>query len=219
MNKKLFAPIFSIAVLAAVSVGATFALFTDKKETNVSIHAGIVKVGLTTSVSSAYSRYEDPTPFDAKAAAEGTAYAAVYENSNTASVGSDESGRVLITLDRMTPMDDITLKISVANLSNVKIKYRLGFELTGELIPALEVNFDGTDYSTSTVPSTKHTLWSSVIDPETTSLVEDKKLYIAFPDHDGKEGYADGFDDLYQGKSGNILIFAEAVQGNAHVED
>ena len=216
MKKKLFAPILGIAALAVVSVGATYALFSDKKEANVSIQAGTVKVGMTTTVSSAYSRYEDISPYDAKAAAEGTAYVAIYENSGTASVGLEASNNTVITLDRMTPMDNITLLVSVINLSNVKIKYRLGFEISGELIPALEIKYDGVDYSSSVFPVTKYTLWSDVIDPSTIDLADDKELYIAFPNHDDTDK---DFDDLYQGKSGIIKVIAEVVQGNAHVED
>ncbi|MCQ2802901.1 MAG: SipW-dependent-type signal peptide-containing protein [Bacilli bacterium] len=214
MNKKLFAPILSIAALAAVSIGATYALFTDKKEAKVDITAGQVKVAMTSTIDFARSRYEDATPFDAVANAEGTEFDAVYENGNTAKIASATTG-VAVTLDRLTPMDNISLKVNVTNDSNVNIKWRMGIELKGELIPALLVKFDDVDYSSDT-EKTVYTPWSDVVESETTVLVDDKPLYIAFPNHDDIDPT---FDNLYQNKEGSVRIFVEAVQGNAVVED
>ncbi|MCQ2802614.1 MAG: SipW-dependent-type signal peptide-containing protein [Bacilli bacterium] len=207
MNKKLFAPILSIAALAAVSIGATYALFTDKKEAKVDITAGKVQLGMTSSLEFARSRYEDETPYNAKT----SETSAVYENGNTATVTSGATG-LTVELDRMTPMDDIGLSVNVVNSSNVKIKWRVGIELNGDLVPALEVVFNGIDYSTTLKERKIYTKWSEVIDPSVTKIVEDGVLHIAFPDR----GDA---DNKYQEKTATIKFFVEAVQGNATTSD
>ena len=211
MNKKLFAPIFSIAALAAVSIGATYALFTDKKEANVDITAGKVKVALSGEVTEAESRYLDDNPYNALI----SSTSAIYENGNTASLEVGDDGNLTLELDRMTPMDDITVGLTIENASNVDMKWRLVIDLTDDLIPALEIKIDDNDYSSAIVPAQIVTSWSEVVHPSETDL-EDSDLYIAFPDHDSIDP---NFDNQYQGKTGHIKISVEAVQGNAATED
>ncbi|MCQ2802899.1 MAG: hypothetical protein MJ225_04465, partial [Bacilli bacterium] len=88
-------------------------------------------------------------------------------------------------------------------------------ELKGELIPALLVKFDNVDYS-SAVDVVAYTPWSDVVEKEVTKLVDEKPLYVAFPDHDAIDP---DFDNNFQNKEGHIRIFIEAVQGNAEVDD
>ncbi|MCQ2815515.1 MAG: SipW-dependent-type signal peptide-containing protein [Bacilli bacterium] len=215
MNKKLIAPIVSIAALAAVSIGTTYALFTDKKSADVIINAGKVKVDMESSINFALSRYEDEPPFDAvaNAIALGSEHDAVYENGNTADLSSDvTTSSIAVTLDRMTPMDNISISVKVTNQSNVKIKWRVGVETEGELIPALDVEFNEEDYSTTAITkTTKYSNWSTAVDPSDDPLI-DSDLYIAFPDH-GDD------DNQYQEKQGTVRIFVEAIQGNAEVDD
>ncbi|MCQ2802900.1 MAG: SipW-dependent-type signal peptide-containing protein [Bacilli bacterium] len=211
MNKKLFAPILSIAALAAVSIGATYALFTDKKEAKVDITAGKVKVALSGEVTEAESRYLDDNPYDALI----SSTSAIYENGNTASLEVGDDGNLTLELDRMTPMDDITVGLTIENASNVDMKWRLVIDLTDDLIPALEIKIDDNDYSSAIVPAHIVTSWSEVVHPSETDL-EDSDLYIAFPDHDSIDP---NFDNQYQGKTGHIKISVEAVQGNAVTED
>ncbi|MCQ2815452.1 MAG: SipW-dependent-type signal peptide-containing protein [Bacilli bacterium] len=217
MNKKLIAPIVSIAALAAVTVGTTYALFTDKKSAEIDITAGRVKVDMSATVDFALSRYEDLPPFDAVANAIslGGEHTAVYENGNTADLSNVTTG-VSLVLDRMTPMDNIGIKINVANTSNVTIKWRAVVETEGELIPALDILFDGEDYSTEeTEKIITYSRWSKV-EPSTTSLISDAELYVAFPDHDE---FDPEFDNGFQEKAGSIKISVEAVQGNAVTQD
>ncbi|MCQ2815434.1 MAG: SipW-dependent-type signal peptide-containing protein [Bacilli bacterium] len=217
MNKKIIAPIVSIAALAAVSIGTTYALFTDKKSAEVSILAGKVHVSMESSVNYALSRYEDAPPFDAIANAQTllSEHTAVYENSNTADV-TNVNENVMVTLDRMTPMDNISLGITATNSSNVNIKWRTIVELEGELIPALNIKFNGKDYSSSlTTHQEIVSKWSPVTDSSVTKLLDNAELYIAFPSHDD-----DGsFDNQFQEKTGSVKVRIEAIQGNAKTED
>lgn len=212
MNKKIIAPILSIAALAGVSVATTYALFTSNASSKVVINSGTVAVSMESTIDFARSRYEDLPPFDAVENAEGTEFDAVYENGNTAKIGGT-TDCVTIDLDRMAPMDDIGIKVNVKNNSNIDIKWRLAIETKGELIPALTIKVDDVDYSTSdTGDRIVYSSWSEPVTPEVTYLMEDVELYVAFPDN-GE------LDNQYQNKLGDITISVEAVQGNATVED
>ena len=107
MNKKLFAPITSLVLLSTLSVGVTYALFTSNASSAVNINAGTVKVDYSSTLDLAESRYEDNDAFDAKLAAQGTDFDAIFENGGTAKIENADS--TTITLDRLAPMDKVVL--------------------------------------------------------------------------------------------------------------
>lgn len=214
MNKKIIAPILTVGAAFACAVGTTFALFTHNANSKIEINAGIVQVDLSSQIQSALSRYTDTTPFDAVAAAEGTGYDAVFENGGTASVSTDPVTQVVsVALDRFAPMDQITVKMTGTNSSNINIKWQYKVVLDGELIPALDIIANGQAITTTQTHKEVLSNWSDVVVPtETPSVISETEFVVSFPN--GGDA-----DNQYQGKSCTIEFSINAVQGNATVEN
>lgn len=109
-----------------------------------------------------------------------------FENGGTAVLNEQT-----ITLDKMTPGDKVTFKIKVTNNSDVRIKYRVAFSKTGDLAGALQgaVTGGASEWTILEVGSEDINLEASIEMPETA----------------GNE---------YQGKTGQVTVLVEAVQGN-----
>lgn len=217
MNKKLIAPIASLVLLSGLSVGVTYALFTSNASSQININSGKVKVGLTSSLTWALSHYEKgEEAYDAVAhTTEG--FDAVFENGGTAKFNSDATLDALtLDLDRLSPLDQIKVKMSGTNESNINIKWRYVLQLDGELIPGLKIEFDGIDVSTLDTSKTVYGSWSDAFEPTVTSLLE-KDLVVTFEDGSQLTPVRD--DNIYQNKDCSIVLRIEAIQGNADVDD
>ena len=211
MNKKLIAPIVTAAAMLATSIGSTFALFSSKASSRIDIEAGRVQVDLANTIDWAVSHYEKgDDAFDAVAAAEDTEFDALFENGNTADISSSEVESA-IELDRFTPLDQIAVNMKATNSSDINIKWRYYLELSGDVIPALDIKVGGQDYSTTETYKKVFGHWSGVVKPSETELM-DLDVVVTFPDH-GED------DNQYQEKTGLIKFGIEAVQGNAEVRD
>lgn len=208
MNKKLIAPICTMTAALVLGVGSTWALFSSKSSSEVEITSGKVAVDYSASLTKALSRYEDDVPYDA-IANRVEPHAATFENGSTADISVDSSS-ALITLDRLTPMDMVQVKVGATNDSNVNIKFRYFIKASGDLLPALDLFVDNAPLQVNDSVIEFYSAWSSVMTPNVESLFE-KNIEIYFPDH------GDDFDNLYQDKAASIEVGIEAVQGNARV--
>lgn len=176
MKKKLvITSALTALLMAAGIVGGTIAYFSTSSETDVNITSAKINVSSVVSDLKTYSLEHEQA-------------AGTFENGGTASL----SGNVL-TLDRMSPGDKATFKIAVTCDNNIKIKYRVAFDKTGALAPALEANVSGGAAE-----------WT-LINPSETPTVINLDASVAMPLSTGIE---------YNDKQGTVRILVEAVQGN-----
>ena len=213
MKKKLIFPALVAVGSIALGVGATFALFSSNESSRAELEAGVVKVNFENTMTKALSRFADDTPYNAMAHA-GDDNLAVFENGGTASIVSTTGDSTKLVLDRISPMDMVSFKATATNASNINIKFRYFVKLEGELLPALQVKIDGTEYATPTNGKTIYSLWSQAMTPDVESLfVKDVSVYFPYEASVGVD------QNSFQGKQCSIEIGIEAIQGNATVVD
>lgn len=212
MKKRHLKPIVISTLLAvsfgASTVGTTFALFTDRADTNIQVTAGVVDIETTVKMVS-YTDGNLLNDNDVDLSGE-TKY-------TTPKVGTvfELKGKDL-EITNMVPGDKITLEVSLKNFSNVKTKYRLvATNNAGELAKALKV--------TSTGGTTVWTDLAASNDLVNGQAVETAKVTIEFVNHDegeilSKEDAA-ARDNKFMGKTVTYHLGYEVVQGNANVVD
>lgn len=191
MKKKvLLTSMMSIAMLASIASGATYALFTAEDSTNIAVTAGKVAVDAYVDENSlkTYSRGVLQTV----GTFENGGFAKFDENSN-------------LKLDLLTPGDKANFIVKVDNNSNVNIKYQITLAMEGELAPALvsKVTIDGKEYSLIDGKT-------GYIDLAAGKDIPDVTIDIELPVEAGNK---------YQEKSANITVNVEALQGNAQIVD
>ncbi|MBR2377324.1 MAG: hypothetical protein IKA85_06130 [Clostridia bacterium] len=192
MKKKLLiTSILSVIMCMSLIVGATFALFTSEDNVNVAVHSATVEVKAKVKDGSITTKSFDK--IITENVSEG-----LFENGGTAKF--DNTAKTL-TLDCLTPGDEVLFVIDVENNSNVIVKYRVEMFISGELAPALVcgANINGSDY----VVKNMATDWFEV---QANTDINDIVVSVAFPD------VAD--NNEYQGKSANVEFAVVAVQGN-----
>ena len=217
MNKKLLKPIITSGLLAlafgAIGTGATFALFTDNAEAEINIAAGKVAMSLTPEALTTYSAEAnaDGDRIDergSKYISKLTTVQGVFTNGGTAAYADG-----VFTLDKITPGDRVTFTATLANASTVNIKYRLVYVL------------DSTDTKLATGLVTKMDLSGTT---ETyAGLKTFRSEWIALAANASPEKASFSFDielpidkgNEYQEKTARFSLYAEAVQGNADVEN
>lgn len=188
-KKTILTSAVSIAVCLSMITGSTFALFTDEAKVNVAVSSAKIDVQAEITCLETYS-------FGVRQA-DGT-----FENNGVAVL--NEAGA--LQLKDMTPGDSVKLLIDVTNGSNVTVNYRVAMNATGELFPALEgvALIDSAEYSLEG----GKTQWVSVT---AGAAIDDIAVEIAFPENEN--------NNAYQGKSAEITVTVEAIQGNAPIED
>jgi len=209
MKKMSLKPIIMSALAAiafgTVSVGTTFALFTDKAETKITVKAG--KVDVDTKISNAKFYSLDETTGVNIALSE--AGSGTYEHPSTTTkvtFGEDKT----ITLDRIVPGDKITFTYTPSNASNVTIKGRFKILKSGvekHLDKALIVKVGEATASKCNYASA----WQT-IEP-TNVLGTGMQVEIEFPNTTEEN------DNQYQDGKITLAFVYEAVQGNATVSD
>ena len=119
-KRTILTSLMSVAMLATIASGATYALFTAEDQTSIAVTAGKVAVDAEIENLSIFSMDKELTDAFENG---GTA---VYENS-------------VLTLDRMTPGDKVEFDIRVTNSSNIDIQYRLNWSVEGKLAEVLNI--------------------------------------------------------------------------------
>ena len=192
MNKKLLlSSLMSIAMLASITTGATYALFTAEDTVNVNVTAG--RVNVTARVLETFSIKSLDTEL-VEVKGEGTF-------SSGGKVTVDSQGN--ITLDRIVPGDRVEFTIDVVNDSNVDVNYRSILTATGglELYSGLVVTIDEAVYNGMTA----YSKWEYLTPGEGSRQV---KVTIELPKEAGNE---------YQNLSTSIHYTVSALQGNAEI--
>lgn len=131
----------SLAILAfgGIAAGTTYALFTDKQETNVTVTAGKVSLKATLSDPELYSPKEidkDGTIIDATNAASKTAFA----SKGTVSVEGND-----VSLTNVAPGDKVTFKLSLKNESTIDTKFSVSTEVEDGFADYIKTSFEGCD--------------------------------------------------------------------------
>ena len=204
MKKKvLLSSILTIAICLCLIAGSTFALFTSKSEVNIAATAGKVNVqaGLTDPI--LYS--VQPDTAGTIADENGALYSYVEQTNGTfANSGTATLNEGTLTLDRITPGDKVEFSLTNANESNVAIWYRYTVQCVSgyELMSGLNVTIGQTTY---TALDTYVSAWAKL---EKDDMINPLPIVIELPVDAGNE---------YQGKSVEINVLVEAVQGNAAI--
>ena len=203
LNKKTNAILVSLGAIAlagSVIAGSTYALFTSESKTNIAISAGKVDVTATISDLKTYSGKANSLTGDATADEANivlTDTQGVFSNGGTAEIKDDA-----LVLDKMTPGDKVTFKISVTNNGTVATKYRTLIKEEGGT-----GLFDGLKFTIAEANVVGRTKWKDLpanTDPNGTNIAT-FDCTVSLPSDAGNE---------YQGKNANILFSVEAVQGN-----
>lgn len=183
----LVSAIAAIAVCASLVVGATFALFTSEDKVDIAVTAGNVSVTATLG---------DPV-------------ASVISGSNV--TGTNVSAEVkgnTITLDNMTPGDQVDFDITVKNEGTVSAYYR-----TAVVCEEGEILMSGLNFIVGTANLQRVRSYKSEYDLINEEEEETVHVTIALPERGNK------IDNRYSGKSTKISYTIEAVQGNAAIEN
>ena len=194
MNKKfLLSSLMSIAMLASITTGATYALFTAEDTVNVNVTAG--KVSVTANVL--------PTFYVKSLDTELKEVIGEGEFSTGGKVSVDKEGN--ITLDRIVPGDKVVFDVKIKNDSNVDVNYRSVVAVTEglELFSGLKVTVDNQEYNGMTAYSN----WE-YLKPGTGNRTV--RITIELPSEACNE---------YQELSTKITYTVNAVQGNSSISN
>ncbi len=194
MKKKnvILSSILSLVLCLSLVVGGTFALFTSESQTNISINSGKVEVVAEVADLKLYSHADIDMNTEV-----GTK---TYVTDTFLNGGTAAYAEGTLTLDKLTPGDGVEFNISVANKSNVAIKYRVlisGTTGDSKLMEGLAVTIDGKDYAGAVNGD-----WT---DLEAAGTIPAILVTIELPTTAGDE---------YQDLTVALSVAVEAVQGN-----
>lgn len=195
MNKGIVLSALAALAFGGVAVGTTFALFTSKAETNVTVTTGKVNVVATATDLKTYSGKD--LVGDDMDVLEETEVNGTFANGGTAVLDGTS-----ITLSNVTPGDKVTFKLTVVNYSTVASKYRTKISASEDtgLFSGLKFNIGG---------STVQTLgdWENLAAaPEEGETIGEYECSIELPS---------SADSAYGEKSCKIDFGVEAIQANA----
>ena len=195
-KKTIVSSLLTIVLCLSLIAGSTYALFTSEDEINIAVASGKVNVVATILEDGMKTYSLDEEQAAGKFANGGIADFAINE----------EDGKVL-TLDKMTPGDKVVFAIEITNNSNVAMKYRVAWDVSGELAPALKATADGNSIENG---ASAWTPWAIPVAEDGSDKVKTIEVVVELPAETGNE---------YQEKSAKIAFTVEAVQGNAPTPD
>ena len=206
----------SAAALAfgGIAVGTTFALFTSKAETNVTVQSGTVKVEQTSEITSVFELNDTPV-----SASEG-----VYTNSIGGKAYIDSANINVLHLEKWAPGDKAVIEFTNINKSNIAIKSRFTYNHTStseyDLFEKLDFVVEAYDAEDNPIQHPEY--WDTYAAAEDTTagyLMSKVVVTITFVDGDNGEIKYDPYnnDNQYQDSNCTIYFSLEAVQGNADV--
>ena len=223
--KKFSAKPIIMSALAAlafgtVSVGTTFALFTDKAETKINVKAGVVDVDNEISI----KEVKELGGVDAVKDANEKLY--------TNSIGSTTEllSNKAVKLTNWVPGDKAVFTINSVNKSNVNIKTRFTVKHTTsdpdkDLYEALTISYKALDENNQDI-GYKFMDWNllpAVSEADIANggkVISKVEVTVEFKDDGDKtiRERTEGENNGYQGKDCEIIFTQEAVQGNASVK-
>ena len=213
-QKILLTSMVTIVLCLCLIAGSTYALFTDKVETNITVSSGNVDIDAKIGEMKLYSIQgadpNDPSAFSHhdKNLDETFYYTVEQQQGNTFANGGDvgiDSG--ILKISRMTPGDKVEVEIKGANNSDVNIKVRCVLKLIegdAEFVEGFNIvindktvkfnnegNFFASDWTTMTVND---------------RTLETQKISVELPVEANND---------YKQQSFRFVISIEAVQDNA----
>lgn len=213
-KKALLSSILTIAVCLCLIAGSTFALFTKKIELNIAVQAG--NIDMTASVTdlqlwSVEAADENTADEDKVFDEDGNFYKYVEKTGNNPTFtngGTAVFAGGVLTMNKITPGDKVTFDIVGENASDIAIRYRYLIEcLDGKaLMSGLRVTVKDNTYTSLASYSSA---WAMLEEGDTIEALETVSISIELPVDAGNE---------FQGKSTEIRVAVEAVQGNAVVD-
>lgn len=214
--KTIIAASAAALAFGGIAVGTTFALFTSKAETNVTVQSGTVKVEQSSNIVSVFELND----------VEVTASGGVYTNSIGGKTYIDSENSGLLHLEKWAPGDKVVFEVNNVNKSNVAIRSRLSVShthtSTKDLFDQLDFSYQAFDKDNNpiAVPQ-KWATYEAAQDTSVGYLLSKVVVTIEFVDADDGEIIYDesNGNNEYQNADCTIAFTQEAVQGNAHVED
>lgn len=197
MNKKvLLTSLMSIAMLASITTGATYALFTAEDKIDVAITSGKVNV---TAIAENFRTYSNGV---LQTNTDGTPNLKFENGGSLVYTTIDNT----LAVNNIMPMDKVEFDIKITNNSNVDIKYQTIISLTEglDLFSGLEITVDGKVFNGITT----YTTWKNLATTDAKEIVV--PVSIELPEEAGNE---------YQGLTTKLSYSVKAVQGNGTVEE
>ena len=184
-KKALLSSILTIVLCLSLIAGSTFALFTSEDTVNIAVNAAKVQMSATIADNTLELYSIGDYMGDG---------ITVFENGGTASINEDED---LLTLERVTPGDEVKFEIEMFNESNVHILYRVQYVVMDDIGDKLYAFGD--------------TIWQEWKAPETDEeKYRTSAVSVYFDVIAGNE---------YQEKDMQVAFTVEAIQANADVYD
>ena len=202
-KKALISSILTIALCLSLIAGSTFALFTSESTVGIAVTAA--KVEMTANITHLKLESVKADPNGTIVDEFGGKYSYVECKDNFINGGTaifDEKTNTL-KLDRVTPGDKVSFNVIGTNTSDVTIQYRYIIECTkglDELADGLIVSINGIEYNCL---KSYTSAWMTL---QPGQDITDIPVVIDLPVTAGDE---------FQGKSAEIRVAVEAVQGNA----
>lgn len=201
-KKALLSSILTIALCFSLIGGSTYALFTNESEVNMA--AASATVSIEAKITGLMLKDLNEAQYVRSVANGETANFESGTTPDTRTVTFTDGNK--LTLSNIVPGDSIKFNVEVDNDSNVAIKYRVVISAEGELFSGLKVTADG-----ETFLGKSYTAWTVLeagVDGATVPFE------ITLPDSGNNE-----HDNKYQGKTCDMVVRVEAVQGNAGTFD
>lgn len=197
-KKALLSSILTIALCFSLIGGSTYALFTSESEINMAATSGTVDV--QASISNLMLKDLNEADYVRSVADGETANFESGALPDTRTITFTDGNK--LTLSNIVPGDSIKFQVNVTNYSNVAVKYRVVISADGELFSGLKVTAGGAAFL-----GKSYTAWSVL---EAGVDGAEIPFEITLPDSGNND-----HDNKYQGKTCDIVVRVEAVQGNA----
>ena len=184
MSKKrnvVLTSLTTIALSASVAVGGTFALFTSESKVNIAVTSGTVSLVANINDLTLYSMDVEQK-------------SGTFENGGTAVIAGNT-----LSLTSVTPGDKATFDVDITNESTIPVKYKLTWNVEGELADSLEILANNGELT--------NVGWTELAVGE---RVDSLAVSVEFPEDAGDE---------YQAKTADISFLVEAVQANANTAE
>lgn len=199
-KKTLLTTLLTIAMCLCLSVGATFALFTDEAKVNVAVTSGTVNVEANVNTLSYKTLTKDWTSF------ENGSNVTTFDNlGGSATIDGGE-----VILNKIAPGDGLSFNVDVVNKSDIKVKFRTSVKNANDsddaLFNALQISVDGNKFFGKTSSS-----WSVLDQATNNSVVKTIAIKVELP------AEAEGVELM--GKTCKFSVLIDAIQANAETFD
>lgn len=222
MKKKIIlSSVATIVVCLALIAGSTYALFTDNSQVNIAVTSGKIDVTATINqdslvgVSVIGSNSTD-------AAKDVNTNVLTFENGGTATWDASTASLVL---DRVTPGDFATFKVTGTNASNVAVRYCYVVSLVDDpanaedtiLTTALTVKVNGQTCTLTDGQYFVSDTWE-LLPADGSGSIPEVEITVGIDESVGN-GFTDGSGNFvtYHDRTAKINIVLQAVQGNGEV--